>query len=101
MVMDNATEQKAGEYMRKSRYEDFHIQTTEPFTPWMNWDELGVQESKKGVAWKTINKQSPKVLWEDYAELKAMTQSNTSHDIYGLKVKLPETMVTGKKWDIS
>ena len=101
MVMDNATEQKAGEYKRKSRYEDFHIHTTEPFPPWMNWSELGVQESKKGVAWKTINKQSPKVLWEDYAELKAMTQYNTSHDIYDLKGKLPETMVTGKKWDIS
>ena len=79
---------------------DCHIRTNEPLTPWMNQAELGVWEAKKGVPWETINRQLPRVLWDDYAELEVMIQSNNAQYIYDLKGKVPENMATGQTGDI-
>ena len=95
MVMDNAMEKTAGELIKKRGMQISISAQLKILSPWMNWDELGLQEAKKGVYQKTIKKQSPKVLWEDCTELEAMIKYHTYHDIYELKGKVSETMVIG------
>ena len=44
---------------------------------------------------------SPKTLWDHCFELKALTRSSNSNDIYMTNGEVPETIMTGSTADIS
>ena len=100
MVIDGSKEQMLGDFMRKLKEADCHLQQTEPYSPWMNAAESAVRELKRGVSQK-IWTRSPKVLWDHCIELEALIRSHLVTMIYVTNGQVPEMIMTGTTADIS
>jgi hypothetical protein len=101
MVMDGSKEQTLGDFWRKLKEADCHLQQTEPYSPWMNAAKSAIRELKRGVSWKMIRTRSPKVLWDHCIELEALIRSHSVNTIYAMNGQVPETIMTGTTADIS
>ena len=100
-LMDGAIEQTFGVLRKKCREASCHIRETEPYSPWMNATENGVQELKKASAWQILKKLLPKQPWDDCLELQGFIMSNTAGIHFGLNGETPETMLSGEIAGIS
>ena len=101
MICDGSLEQTKGNFSRKCREADCHLQAIEPYSPWMNSCETTIRELKRASSRAMLRTQSPKCLWDDCLELTALIRSNTALDIYDLNGETPETKLKGSTSDIS
>eukprot|EP00804_Cyclotella_cryptica_P020249 CCRYP_010925-RA/>CCRYP_010925-RA protein AED:0.44 eAED:0.44 QI:0/0/0/1/0/0/2/0/119 len=90
MNVDGAKEMKMGEFA-----------CTEPYSPWSNSAKHEIRELKKGAAWKLTRSGAPQWLWCFALEYESYVWSHTTHDIYCLDGRVPETVVLGETADIS
>jgi hypothetical protein len=68
---------------------------------WQNAAESAIRELKKAVGGKMVCTGVPKPFLANAIKLEAYVRSNTAHDIYSLQGEVLETMMSGKKSDIS
>ena len=101
MVMDNAREQFKGDFRKKNHAVITNVKQTEPHLQWTNTAEGDICELKKAHGCDMVREQSLEVLWDHCLEWQAHIRSLTAHDIFGLNIKVPETMVSGETADIS
>ena len=97
----NAKEMVLFEFKRKLKEASCHFKQTESFTPWSNAAEREIKELKKGSSRKLIKSCTPRRLWDDCLELESYIRLNNAHGIYKLDGKVPETIMSGKRSDIS
>lgn len=101
LIADNAKEMMLGEFAKKCKDASVHLRGTEPYSPWMNSAEREIRELKKGAGRKLVKPSAPLTLWDDSLELESYIRSNTSHDIFKLEGRVPETLMSGETSDIS
>ena len=76
MVVDNLKEQTLGKFAKKCRDADWHLVTTEPYSPWMQASEGCIKQTKLGSLRKMLKSGSPKPLWDHCIELEAQLRSH-------------------------
>ena len=76
MIMDGSKEQTLGHVCKKCHDASNHCKQTEPYPPWKNLTEGGIQELKKAAVQKMVQAGAPKPMWADAIEFAAYTQSN-------------------------
>jgi len=101
MIMDGSKEQTLDRFKKKCHDADCHIKQTKPYSPWQNAAESAIRDLKKAAGRKMVRAGAPKPFWADAIKLKAYVSSNTAHDIFILQGEVPETVMSGKTFDIS
>ena len=56
---------------------------------------------KRGAGHNILKAGSPKILWDDCAEIESYVNSHTAQNIYCLNSETPETIMPGETSDIS
>ena len=77
------------------------MQSTEPYSPWSNFAEHEIRELKKAASRKLTQSGAPCKLWCFALGYKSYVCSHTSHDIYCLDGRVPETVISGETANIS
>ena len=90
-----------GDFRRKCREARCHIRSTEPYSPWSNAAEGEIRELKKEVGRDMVRSHSPKRLWDDCIERRALIRSHTALNRFELQGEVPETVKSGTTADIS
>ena len=93
MIFGGSKKQTLGNFKRKVTDAGFHLRQMELESPWQMAAEGGIRELKRGSGTKMNKMKSPKVLWDDYLELKAYIRSNMDLDIFELGGIPPETII--------
>ena len=101
LVVDNAKEEKMGEFNKIARQHGSRVKSNEPYSPWSQAAEGTIRELKRGTARKQADKGSPLALWDHCLELEGMIRSHTAHGYAELEGQVPETIMTGQTADIS
>ncbi len=95
MILDNVKEMKLGEFAWKCKEASCYLQSTEPYSPWSNSAKHEIRELKKGAARKLTRSGVPLRLWCFSLDYEVCVQLHTTHDIYQLDGRVPETIVSG------
>ena len=96
MICDNHKEMVLGTFHRKLQEALYHLQQTEPFTPWSNAAKREIKNLKKGSGRKLVKSGAQKRLWNDCLELESYIKSNTAYGIYKLDGEVPEMTISGE-----
>ena len=82
MVMGRSKEQTLGSFKIKFQEAYFHINHTEPYSPWQLQAEGTIKELKKGAGRKMVWAGATKRVWDNALEFEVCVRSNTVLDIY-------------------